>query len=265
MKNVKIHPTAIISDTVRLSEGCIIGPYSILEGEISLGENCKVESHVVLKGRLEVGKQNHFYQFSSIGEAPQDISYKGEDTKVVIGDRNIFREYVSIHRGTLKQDGETIIGSDNLLMAHSHIGHDCNIGNHCIIVNSANIAGHVVVKDRVILSGACAVSQYITIGRGAYIGGSTTLDRDIPSFCTAIGNRVKIKGINIIGLRRQGFSREVIAESVEFLRALESSAFSPRSFVDNEEEMSAFKVNEVISQIIEDIVTSKVGIAAFSN
>jgi UDP-N-acetylglucosamine acyltransferase len=265
MKNVKIHPTAIISDTVLLGEGCIIGPYSILEGEISLGENCKVESHVVLKGRLEVGKQNHFYQFSSIGEAPQDISYKDEDTKVVIGDRNIFREYVSIHRGTLKQDGETIIGSDNLLMAHSHIGHDCNIGNHCIIVNSANIAGHVVVKDRVILSGACAVSQYITIGRGAYIGGSTTLDRDIPSFCTAIGNRVKIKGINIIGLRRQGFSREVIAESVEFLRALESSAFSPRSFVDNEEEMSAFKVNEVINQIIEDIVTSKVGIAAFSN
>ncbi len=265
MKNIEVHPTAILSKDVELSEGCIIGPYSILDGKIRLGKNCKVESHAVLRGTITAGEENQFFQFCSIGEVPQDISYKGEDTKVKIGDRNIFREYVSVHRGTLKQDGITIIGNDNLLMAHTHVGHDCNIGSNCIIVNSANIAGHVVIKDRVILSGASAVSQFVTIGRGAYIGGSTTIDRDIPSFCTAIGNRVKIKGINIIGLRRQGFSREVIAESVEFLRAIESSAFSPRSFVENKEEMASFERNEVINLIVNDIMTSKVGIAVFSN
>ena len=265
MKNIDVHPTAILSKDVELSEGCIIGPYSILDGKIKLGKNCKIESHAVLRGTITAGDENQFFQFCSIGEVPQDISYKGEDTKVKIGDRNIFREYVSVHRGTLKQDGITIIGNDNLLMAHTHVGHDCNIGSKCIIVNSANIAGHVVIKDRVILSGASAVSQYVTIGRGAYIGGSTTIDRDIPSFCTAIGNRVKIKGINIIGLRRQGFSREVIAESVEFLRAIESSAFSPRSFVENKEEMASFERNEVIDLIVNDIMTSKVGIAVFSN
>lgn len=265
MKNVKIHPTAILSENVRLGEGCVVGPYSILDGDIVLGKNCIVEPHCVIKGTVEAGDGNHFFQFCSIGEVPQDLSYKGENTKVKIGDKNTFREYVSVHRGTLKQDGITIIGSNNLLMAHTHIGHDCNIGNNCILVNSANIAGHVVIKDRVILSGASAVSQFVTIGRGAYIGGSTTIDRDIPSFCTALGNRVKIKGINIIGLRRQGFSREVIAESVEFLRAIESSAFSARSFVENKEEMATFERNEVIDQIVDDIINSKVGIAAFSN
>ena len=265
MNNVQIHPTAIISDGVKLGEGTVVGPYAILDGNITLGKNCKVESHSILKGRLICGDNNHFYQFCSIGEAPQDISYKNEDTCVKIGDNNIFREYVSIHRGTLKQDGETIIGNNNLMMAHVHVGHDCNIGSNCIIVNSANIAGHVVIRDRVILSGACAISQFVTVGKGVYVGGSTTIDRDLPSFCTALGNRAKIKGINIIGLRRQGFSREVIAEAVEFFRAMESSAFSPRSFVDNKEEMSAFNINEVIQKIVDDITNSKVGIASFSN
>ncbi len=260
-----VHATAIVSENVKLGDDCKIGAYAILEGNISLGNNCIVEPHAVLKGRLEAGDENHFFQFSSIGESPQDVSYKGEDTYVRIGDRNVFREYVSVHRGTLKQDGVTMIGHDNLLMAHTHVGHDSRIGNNCIIVNSANIAGHVVVRDRVILSGACAISQFVTVGKGAYVGGSSTIDRDIPSFCTALGNRAKIKGINIIGLRRQGFSREIIAEAVEFLRAIESSAFSARSFVENEQEMAAFKINEVIEKITEDIMNSKVGIAAFSS
>ena len=129
MKNLKIHPTAIISESAELGEGCIIGPYSIIEGNVKLGKSCKVESHCIIKGRIEIGDNNHFYQFSSIGEAPQDISYKGEDTCVKIGDNNIFREYVSVHRGTMKQNGETIIGSNNLLMAHVHVGHDSTIGN----------------------------------------------------------------------------------------------------------------------------------------
>lgn len=265
MKNINIHPTAIISEEVKLGEGTTVGAYAILEGNITLGENCRVESHCVIKGRLEAGANNHFFQFSSIGEAPQDISYKGEDTCVKIGDNNIFREYVSIHRGTMKQNGETIIGSNNLMMAHVHVGHDCTIGNNCIIVNSANLAGHVIIHDKVILSGACAITQFVTVGTGVYVGGSTTIDRDLPSFCTALGNRAKIKGINIIGLRRQGFSREVIAEAVEFFRAMESSAFSPRSFVDNPEEMKNFTMNDVIKRIVEDVTRSKVGIASFSN
>jgi len=265
MSNQLIHPTAIIGSEVEIEENVYIGAYSILEGRIKIGSGTRIEAHCVLKGNLTIGRDNKFYQFCSVGEAPQDLSYKGEETFVEIGDRNTIREYVSIHRATLKQNKLTKIGNDNLLMAHVHIGHDCSIGNDCIFVNSMNLAGHVNIADKVTIGGNCGVTQFVSIGKGCYVGGASAVDRDIPSFCTAMGNRAKLKGINIIGLRRNGFSKDHISEVVDFFRSMEASALSPRSFIDHGELMVAYKENEIVSTIVSDIRSSEVGIASFSS
>ena len=260
---VKIHPTAIVSEEVEFGENVEIGAYAIVEGPVKLGDRCKVYEHAILRGRVEAGADNSFYQFSSIGEAPQDLTYKDEDTKVVIGEKNIFREYVSIHRGTTKENLVTTIGNSSMFMAHAHIGHDAIVGDNCVIVNSVNLAGHVKVGDRTIIGGGTNVSQFVTIGRGSYIGGASAIDRDIPLFCTAYGNRARLKGINIIGMRRQGYDKQVVSEVVDFFRTMESSALSPRSFVDHDELMEEFKDNEVIKEMVKAIVTTEVGIAPF--
>lgn len=258
-----IHPTAIVSEGANLHKSVKVGPYSIIGPQVTLAEGCVVHSHVVLDGNTTVGKNNEFFQFGSIGAPPQDLTYKDEDTKVVIGDNNVFREYVSIHRGTTKENYVTTIGNNNLLMAHAHIGHDVVLGNNCIIVNSANIAGHVRIHDRVILGGASSIAQFSTLGRGAYIGGATAIDKDIPPFCTAVGIRARLKGINIIGLRRAGYSKEEISEVVDFFRVMESSTFAPRAFVEHKELYEDFKDNILVKEMVEMIGCSEVGIAPF--
>jgi len=263
MNTDKIHPTAIISGEVILGKDVEVGPYAILDGNIKLGDGCRVHSHSVIKGHVDVGMNNHIYQFCSIGEQPQDLSYKGEPTTVVIGDNNVFREYVSIHRGTMKDRKETLIGNNCLLMAKTHVGHDAVLGNNCVIVNSVNIAGHVKIGDRVIIGGGTNISQFVTLGKGSYIGGASGIDRDIPPYCTAYGNRVKLKGINIIGLRRLGRSKQEIAEVVDFYRAMEASALSPRSFIGHDEYMQEYKNNPLVLEIAELIRSSEIGIAPF--
>lgn len=264
MSETKIHPTAIIAATAELGVGVEIGPFCVVGANVKLGDHCKLLSHVVLDGHLSVESENLFYQFCSIGAPPQDTSYKGEPTRVEIGRKNIFREYVSVHRGTTKQDYVTIIGSENLFMAYVHIGHDVVFGNNCVVANSVNFAGHVKIGDRCVLGGGSQVSQYVTIGRGCYIAGATGLDRDVPLYCTALGNRAKLKGINIIGMRRQGHSKQVITEVVDFYRSMEASAFSPRSFIEHPELMEEFKNNTVIEEMVQSIRTSEVGIASFA-
>ncbi len=261
--NVEIHPTAIVSPDAKLSEGVKIGPYCIVSAGAVLGARTVLYSHVVIDGIVEVGQDNQFYQFCSIGAPPQDLGYKGDPTKVIIGDRNVFREYVSIHRGTLKEKGTTIIGNDSLFMAHVHLAHDVGVGNKCVFVNSVNLAGHVKIGDRVIIGGGTNISQFISLGRGAYIGGASGIDRDIPPFCTAYGNRAKLKGINIIGMRRQNFSRQEISDVVDFFRMMESSALSPRSFVEHREHFSDLLPNPVIEEMIAMIRVSEVGIPPF--
>ncbi len=260
---MNIHPTAILGSEVKLGKDVTIGPYSILEGNIQIGDGCVVHSHCVFKGNIKLGSNNHFYQFCSIGEVPQDLTYKGQETWVEIGDNNNFREYVSIHRGTTKENLITKIGNNNLLMAKVHVGHDAIMGSHCVIVNSCNIAGHVKMSDRITIGGGTNISQFITIGRGAYIGGASAIDRDIPMFCTAYGNRALLKGINIIGMRRQGVAKQAISEVVDFFRMMESSALAPRAFVEHPELMAEFKNNEIINEMVGFIKKSEVGIAAF--
>jgi UDP-N-acetylglucosamine acyltransferase len=261
--SVNIHPTAIVSNEVKLGENVSVGPYSILEGPIEIGDNCELGGHVVIKGNVTLGKNNKIFQFSSIGEAPQDLTYKGEDTKVIIGDDNVIREYVSIHRGTTKENYVTTIGNGCMFMAYVHIGHDAIVGDKCIIVNSVNIAGHVKIGERTIIGGGTNVSQFVSIGRGSYIGGASAIDRDVPLFCTAYGNRAKLKGINIIGMRRQGYAKQVVSEVVDFFRTMESSALSPRAFTEHDELMKEFVDNEIIAEMVVAIQTSEVGLAPF--
>lgn len=261
--SVNIHPTAIVHDGAKIGENVLIGPYSIIGPNVVLGDNCKVRSHVLIDGHTTVGKNNDFYQFGSIGAEPQDTSYKNEPTRTVIGDNNIFREYVSIHRGTLKDKEVTTIGNNGLYMAHVHVGHDCIVGNNVVLVNSVNLAGHVHIGDRVIIGGGTNISQFVSLGRGAYIGGASAIDRDIPIFCTAYGNRIKLKGINIIGLRRQGYEKQVISELVDFYRTMESSVLSPRAFVEHEELMEDYKANPLVIEMKAQIVKSEIGIAPF--
>ena len=261
--SVSIHPTALVSEEAILGEDIVIGPYSIVGPHVRLGNGCKIHSHVILDGHMECGNNNEFFQFCSIGAPPQDKTYKGEPTRVVIGDGNIFREYVSIHRGTLKENQITSIGSNNFLMAHVHLGHDVAIGSDCVFANSVNLAGHVKIGDKVIIGGGTNISQFVSLGRGAYIGGASAIDRDIPSFCTAYGNRVRLKGINIIGLRRLGASKQEISELVDFFRTMEASVLSPRAFVEHEELMTDFANNSLVAEVKGQILKSEVGVAPF--
>jgi len=258
-----IHTTAIIEEGAEIGKNVSIGAYSVIGPQVKLGDDCIIKSHVVMDGNLTVGKGNTFFQFTSIGAPPQDMTYKGEDTKVEIGDGNIFREYVSVHRGTLKENGLTKIGSNCLFMAYVHMGHDVVVGDNCIIANSVNLAGHVTVGEKVIIGGGCNISQFVSLGRGAYIGGASAIDKDVPLFCAAYGNRVRLKGINIVGLKRNGYSKPVISEVVDFFRTMEESALSPRAFIEHDELMKEFQSNKVIEEMAATIRDSEVGLAPF--
>ncbi len=260
-----IHASSLIDPSAKIHESVKIGPFCIVGPNVEIGANCILHSHVVIEGHTTIGEGNIFYQGCSIGAPPQDTSYKGEPTKTIIGNNNTLREYVSIHRGTTKENLFTQIGNNCFLMAYVHVGHDVIVGNNCTIANSTNFAGHVKIGDRVGIGGGTQISQFVTVGRGAYIGGATAIDRDIPVFCTAMGNRVYLKGINIIGLRRQGYSKQEISEVVDFYRTMESSALSPRAFVDHAEFMAEFKDNRVVLEMVEQIKKTEIGIAPFNS
>lgn len=264
MASSSIHPTSVIGDQVVIADDVVIGPFCLIEGNITIGKGTKLHSHCVLKGNLEIGENNEFFQFTSIGEVPQDLSYKGEETWVRIGNNNTFREYVSVHRGTCKQDKVTIIGDNNLLMAQAHVGHDCTIGNNCIIVNSVKLAGHVTIGNNVTLSGGSAVIQFVKLGDNVYAGATAIIDRDVPSYCLTLGNRAYLKGINIIGLKRAGYSRTHISEAVDFFRSVELSSLSPKHFVKDDELMDGYKGNPIVAKMAGEILESNAGIASFS-
>jgi len=262
-KNYEVHPMAFIHPEAKIGNNVKIGPFCVIGPNVEIGDDCIFHSNVVVDGHTKIGKNNKFFQFGSIGAPPQDNSYKDEPTETIIGDNNTFREYISIHRGTLKQDKKTIIGSNSLFMAYCHVAHDCTLGNNLTFANSVNLAGHVVIGDRVIIGGNTGVSQFVTLGTGSYIGGGSGIDRDIPNFCTAYGNRIRLKGINIIGLKRQGHSKEVVSEVVDFYRTMEASALAPRAFVSHPELMVDYLNNPVIQNIANFIKKSEIGIAPF--
>ena len=215
-----IHPTAIVSPDAKLAADIDIGPYSIIGPGVEMDTGCRVGPHVVINGPSKIGKDNQFFQFASIGDAPQDHSYKGEATRLEIGDRNIFRECVTINRGTTKQDWVTRIGSDNLFLAYSHVGHDCTVGNHCVFSNSVALAGHVEVGDWVIFSGYSGVHQFARIGSHAFLANNTAATYDIPPYVTAEGRPAVPRIVNEVGLKRRGFTTEQVRNIRNAFRVL---------------------------------------------
>lgn len=206
-----IDPRAIIDPSAKLADDVSVGPWSIIGPNVEIGSGTVIESHVVVKGPTVMGINNHIYQFSSVGEDTPDLKYKGEDTRLVIGDNNVIREYVSIHRGTVQDQAETTIGDDNLIMAYAHVGHDSVIGNHCIMVNGSALAGHVILDDWSILSGNVMVHQYCTIGTHSFAGMGAAIVKDVPAYVTVAGQPAEAKTINVEGLKRRGFTKPQIS------------------------------------------------------
>jgi len=206
-----IHPTAVVDPAARVPESCKIGPYCVVGADVEMGEGCELISHVVLQGPTKLGSGNRVFPFTSIGMGPQDLSYRGEPTRLEVGDRNEIREYVTIHRGTVKGGGLTTIGSNCLLMAYAHVAHDCHVGNHVIMANAATLAGHVTVEDYAVVGALSPVHQFVRVGAHSYIGGGTVITQDVLPFSKTVASRdVSAYGMNSIGLRRRGFSDERI-------------------------------------------------------
>ena len=206
-----IHPSSVISNNVKLSENVKIGPYCYLSGNINIGENTELKSHVVISGNTNIGKENTFYPFSNIGCDPQDLKFNGENSELIIGDNNTFRENVTISKGTKDGGMKTIIKNNNLFMTGVHIAHDCIIGNENIFVNQVTLGGHVNIMNNVVIGGLSAIIQFVTIGSYSMIGGMSGIDKNVLPFSLAIGNRAKLRGLNLVGIRRKDFDKSEIA------------------------------------------------------
>lgn len=207
---VRIHPTAVISNDVKLGENIDIGPFCVLEGNVTIGDNAILKSHVSIAGNTKIGRGLKVYPFASIGHDPQDLKYNGEDTRLIIGDDCIVREGVTINPGTSTGSIETRIGHKCVLLANSHVAHDCTLGNNVILSNGVLLAGHVTIGNHVIMGGASAVHQFTRIGDYAFIGGLAGVENDVIPFGISLGNRAYLGGVNLIGMKRHGFARDSI-------------------------------------------------------
>lgn len=213
MALANIHPTAIIGPKVELGKDVTVGPYSVLKGKVIIGDGTTIESHAVIGsdyGFVTLGKNNKIFSSAMVGGPPQDLKFKGEETRLEIGDSNQIREFVTINVGTVTGTGVTKIGSNNLLMAYVHVAHDCNIGSNIAIANTTNFAGHVTVEDNVRIGGVCSFNQFITVGKYAFIAGDAAVNKDIMPFTMAQGKYAVSRALNSIGLERAGFSKEEV-------------------------------------------------------
>ncbi|RME37013.1 MAG: acyl-ACP--UDP-N-acetylglucosamine O-acyltransferase [Deltaproteobacteria bacterium] len=205
-----IHPTAQVHPGAELADDVEVGPYAVIGEHVRIGSGTRIGAHAVIDNYTEIGCDNHIYQFASVGAEPQDLKFAGEESWLRIGDRNRIREFATLHRGTADGGGETVVGSDCLFMAYSHVAHDCRVGNHVILANGATLAGHVIVEDFAILGGLSAVHQFTRIGCHVMISGGSMVAQDIVPYAMAQGDRAKIAGINLIGLKRRGFSEQAL-------------------------------------------------------
>ena len=220
----RIHPTAIVEATAKVPDSCVIGPFCIIGSEVTLGEECELISHIVIDGPTRIGSRNRIFPFTTLGLEPQDLKFKGEPTRLEIGDDNVIRESVTIHRGTPGGGGITHIGNHCLIMAYTHIAHDCHVGDHVIMANAATLAGHVTVEAHAVVGALCPVHQFVRIGSYAYIGGGTTITQDVLPFSLTSAKRdVHAFGVNSVGLSRKGFSKERLRKIQRAYRLLLNS------------------------------------------
>ncbi len=205
-----IHPTAIIAPGAKLADDISVGPYAVIGEYVEIGAGSSVGPHTVIEGRTTIGRDNQIFQFASIGAVPQDLKFHGEETTLIIGDRNKIREFTTLHLGTEDGGGVTRVGNDNLMMAYSHVAHDCLVGDHVILANGATLAGHVEVDDYAILGGLSAVHQFVRVGAHVMASGGSMIAQDVAPYIIVQGDRAKVVGLNLIGLKRRGFSADVL-------------------------------------------------------
>lgn len=242
-----IHPTAIIDERANLAGDVRVGPYSIIGAGVEIGAGSVVGPHVVIRGETRIGKNNQFFQFASIGEDCQDKKYRGEPTRLEIGDNNVFRECVTIHRGTVQDQGVTSIGNGCLFMNYTHIAHDCVVGNDVIVANGSQVAGHVHLDDGAIIGGQSAIHQFCRVGSCAMVGGATILFKDVPAYVTVQGNPAHAHGMNVEGMRRRNFDKDLIRRLKSAYKlvyrqsdTLKSALEELRSWPDPEPELLRF-------------------------
>jgi UDP-N-acetylglucosamine acyltransferase len=253
-----IHPTAIIHPSAELADNVEVEAYSIIGANVCIDSGTWIGSHVVIQGPTQIGKDNRIFQFNSLGEMPQDKKYKGEATKLIIGDRNIIREYCTFNRGTVQDIGKTVLGNDNWIMAYVHLAHDCVVGNHTIFANGTTLAGHVTIDDYVILGGFSLIHQFCHIGQYAFTGMGTAVGRDIPPYVMVYGEPGVPRGINREGLKRHGFSTERIRAIKEAYRILYRSKLNYQTALETLEK--TFPQQPDIQQFIEFCRISQRGI-----
>lgn len=254
---MKIHPTAIISEKAKISENVEIGPYTVIGHDVEIGENTKVDPHCLIEGNTKIGKNCQIFKGAAVGSIPQDLKYKGEKSFLEIGDNNIIREYVTINVGA-SENSKTAIGNNNLLMAYSHIAHDCKIGDDCIIANCGTLAGHVLIGDKAVIGGLVAAHQFCRIGELSIIGGCSKVTQDIPPYSLSDGRPARVYGLNLVGLKRHNISKDVVED---LKRAFKIIFFSKLTFSHAIEkvEKEIFPHRE-IAHLIEFIKNSERGI-----
>ena len=254
-----IHPTAVIDPSAKIAASCKIGPYCVVGAHVEMGEECELVAHVVVEGPTRLGSHNKIFPFAAIGIGPQDLSYKGEPTRLEIGDHNQVREYVTIHRGTTKGGGLTKVGSHTLIMAYAHIAHDCSIGDHVILANAATLGGHVTVEEWASISALCPIHQFVTIGKHSYVGGGTTITQDVLPFSkTSAAREVHAYGVNSVGLQRRGFSEERIKKIQRFFRVLVGSKLNTSQAMEKLKQES--DLGEDVAMLIAFVEKSERGV-----
>ena len=257
MSDVHIHPTAIVDPGAELGAGTFVGPYCIIEAGVVLGPECWLQHHVTLSGPMRAGARNKFWAYCSIGQQTQDLKYRGEPTYLEIGDENSFREFVTVNRSTTAE-GKTRVGSCGNFLAYSHVGHDCIVGDSVVFSNNGTLAGHVQVGNHAIMGGLTAVHQFCRIGNFAITGGCSKIVQDVPPFMIADGNPAEIRGINLVGLERNGFGAESVKNIKEAFRLIYRSKYNTRQAV--EAIQKELPPNEEITQIVDFIAKSERGI-----
>jgi UDP-N-acetylglucosamine acyltransferase len=253
-----IHETAIVSPEASIGSDCRIGPYCTIGPEVALGDRVRLDSHVVIDGRTDIGADTHIFPFASIGLAPQDLKYAGEPTRTEIGSRNRIREFVTIHRGTAGGGRVTRIGDDNLFMAQAHVAHDCQLGSEIIMANAATLAGHVEIADRANVGAYSGVHQFCRIGLEAFVGGYSVVVKDAPPFAIIQGNHAKCYGLNRVGMKRRGYSKETIEKLHHAFHLLLSARLNTTQATARiREEITGCKEVDILVEFIE---TSKRGV-----
>ena len=253
-----IHPTAIVSSKAEIGENCFVGAFSTVGDAVKLGNGVRLESHVVIDGETEIGEETRVFPFVSIGLAPQDLKYAGEPTAVKIGKRNHIREFVTVHRGTTGGGGLTEIGDDCLLMAQAHVAHDCRIGNGVIMANAATLAGHVEIDDRANVGAYSGVHQFCRVGSEAFVGGYSVIVKDALPFAVSQGNHAKCYGLNSVGMRRRGYSKDAIEKLKHAFHLLLSAKLNTTQALERIKEEIADSAE--VDLLVEFIESSKRGV-----